>query len=185
MNYNEAVKKVLQFFQDEDRDTVTMKEVSNIIGAESTISSRKYVNRMISEGVLSVGKSFLIRNDHVYRLAHGYEVCIKRYSEETEIFPEEWNAYLKIDNEMRNDGFAEVTNPIGESLRIEREGLSLWTEHPENLSVWFDCCDGKIIVKNPDQEAKIKMYSIAKELGAVVEGENGECYGEDGLIVQG
>lgn len=184
MDYKTVVKKVFQFFKEEGRETITMKQISNIIGVQRTIESRKYVNKMIAEGLLSVGKSYYIRNDHVYRMLHGYEVGIIKEVEDGRISLDEWIGYLDTDNELRNDGFAELTNPLGEHKRLENKGLSLWTVHPDNLTVWFDYSDGKIIVKNPDQEARIKMFKIAKYLGAVVQGQDGEFYGENGLMLR-
>jgi hypothetical protein len=183
MDYKMVVKKVFQFFKEEGRETITMKQISNIIGVETTIASRKYVNKMITEGLLSVGKSHFIRNDNVYRMLHGYEVGIIKEFEDGRIFLDEWIGYLDGDNELRHDGYAELTNPLGEHSRLENKGLSLWTEHPDNLTVWFDYCDGKIIVKNPDQEARIKMFKIAKYFGAIVKGQDGEFYGENGLML--
>jgi hypothetical protein len=184
MDYKVVVKKVFQFFKEEGRETITMQQISRVIGVETAIASRKYANKMIAEGLLSVSKSHFIRNDHVYRMLHGYTVGIIRKVEDARISLDEWIGYLDTDDELRHDGFAELTNPLGEHIRLENKGLSLWTEHPDDLTVWFDYFDGKIIVKNPDQGARIKMFRIAKHFEAVVKGQDGECYGENGLILR-
>lgn len=49
---------------------------------------------------------------------------------------------------------------------------------------WFDYRDGCIVVKNPDEEIRRKMYFIASALGALVQGDEGERYDESGSEVR-
>jgi hypothetical protein len=183
MKYEDVVNKVFHYFSNEHRKTITLNDIANMIGVEKRVASKKYVRKMIKEGLLDVGISYLLRNDNVFRLLHGYQVNIVKETGKGKIELTDWLNYANRDNEMRLDGFAEATNPLGEHVKIENEGITLWLAHPENWSVWFDYRDGKIIVKNPDQESRMKMIDIAKKLGAVVKGEDGEYYGDDGLRV--
>jgi hypothetical protein len=64
----------------------------------------------------------------------GYDVHITRkqnWSDEAgpEIPLSEWIAVVAADPEMRLDGFAETRVGGGAILRIEREGLSVWTAY--------------------------------------------------------
>jgi hypothetical protein len=115
----------------------------------------------------------------------GYDVHITRAEEwfESEANPislDEWLAYVVNDSEMRHDGFAEATTSKGETLRIEADGLSVWTAysgHGKNGNMaWFYWSDGQVQVKNPDDEILGKMRAIATQLGAHVIGDEGEHY---------
>ncbi|UPG91504.1 hypothetical protein L2Y96_06975 [Luteibacter aegosomaticola] len=119
----------------------------------------------------------------------GYDVHITR---KTEWFDEEgptisideWKAYIASDPEIRLDGFAEAIVGGGAVLRIEQEGLAVWTGYSnrEN-SVWIGPGSGGITVKNPDEEILRKMFEIALALDARVIGDEGEEYGADGTVV--
>lgn len=94
----------------------------------------------------------------------------------------EWKVFLEGDTEMRLDNFAEVTTTSGETIRIESEGLSVWTKYSgngiEGNFAWFDYREGNIVCKNPDNEIIKKMLSIASQLNAKVQGDDGELYEE-------
>ena len=117
----------------------------------------------------------------------GYEVHITRAKQWIEsgqapISLREWLAYMKTDPEFRLDGFAEATTPQGETIQTESEGLAVWTAYSkhgvgENMA-WFGFSEDQIIVKNPDEEILRKMMQIGKALGAKVQGDDGEEYGE-------
>ncbi|WP_186764622.1 hypothetical protein [Comamonas flocculans] len=122
----------------------------------------------------------------------GYEVHITRKQDPLVkdgpvISMEDWDAYLSCDADMRLDGYAEVNIQGGEALRMEAEGLAVWTAysgHDVNGNMawfYFDC--GAITVRNPDAEIFRKMFSIAQALDARVLGEEGEEYGEDGTML--
>ncbi len=88
----------------------------------------------------------------------GYDVHITRkkfwFDEINEdIAQEEWIELVIEDSEMRLDKFAETSLSNGQILRVESEGLAVWTsysKHAENESMaWFDYFNGRIAVKNP------------------------------------
>jgi hypothetical protein len=117
--------------------------------------------------------------------AMGYDVHITRANEwfnsaSTPITLEEWLTLVERDPEMRHDGFAEATTPKGETLRVEAEGLCVWTAysgHGVNGNMaWFSWFDGNVSVKNPDSEILQKMRRLAQQLGARVVGDEGEHY---------
>ncbi|MES9948589.1 MAG: hypothetical protein ABW118_06515 [Candidatus Thiodiazotropha sp.] len=118
----------------------------------------------------------------------GYDLHITRkaewFEEEgDEITLDEWCDFVNSSADMRLDGYAEAETPDG-VLRIESEGLSVWTGYSGNEKdgnmAWFDYFEGNIKVKNPDSEIIKKMYQIAQSLNAKVQGEECEVYGEDG-----
>lgn len=102
-------------------------------------------------------------------------------SSNTPIALDRWLQYVESDPDMRLDGYAEASTPDG-TLRYENEGLAVWTTfsgHDVNGNrAWFDYRDGRIVVKNPDDEILTKMISIANALGANVIGDEGERYPE-------
>jgi len=115
----------------------------------------------------------------------GYDVHITRADEWTEsesqpITLAEWLAYVDSDPEMRLDGAVEITTPTGETVRFENEGLAVWCAYSghgvQGNMAWFAYRDGRIVVKNPDEEIRRKMYSIALKFGANVQGDEGERY---------
>jgi hypothetical protein len=92
----------------------------------------------------------------------------------------EWADYLKVDNEIRSDNFAEATTQNGEHVRVETQGMSVWTKYSKDgvgdNHAWFWPNNGNILVKNPDIEIRNKMIDIAKQLNAKVQGDDGEIY---------
>ncbi len=95
---------------------------------------------------------------------------------------DEWAAYVRSDPEMRLDGAAEATTTTGETLRVDRPGLAVWVAYSRagvgGNQAWFDCAADHIVVKSPDEEIIAKMRSIARHLGARVQGDDGEYYDE-------
>jgi hypothetical protein len=69
----------------------------------------------------------------------------------------------------------------GEVIKLENEGLSLWT-NPENGDMtYFTYRDGRISVKSPSDgklqyQVLRKMKQLAEELEANVQGDDGEFY---------
>jgi hypothetical protein len=116
----------------------------------------------------------------------GYDVHITRRQNWSDpsgpvISLAEWVAVVESDPEMRLDGYAETRVPDG-VLRIEREGLAVWTAQrnkPGNI-VWFYFFEGNVAVKNPDPEILKKMWSLARRLDASVQGDEGELYDASG-----
>ena len=98
---------------------------------------------------------------------------------------QDWLEYVDSDSDLRHDGFAESTLDDGKVLRIEQEGLCVWAAYSGGKA-GCDVCwlswsqSGNIDAKNPDQEIREKMWSIAQRLGAKVQGDDGELYGPDG-----
>src|SRR5712692_9914940 len=88
---------------------------------------------------------------------------------------------------MRLDGYAGAR--VGESqvLRADSEGLSVWTAYSgyerDGNTAWFSLSHGNIVVKNPDPEILRKMYGIAQQLSARVQGEDGELYDSQGTCL--
>ncbi len=121
----------------------------------------------------------------------GYDVHITRkenwFDEEgPSISLEEWISLVGADPGMLLEGFAEAATPSGEKIRVESEGLSVWTAYSghgkDGNMAWFDLRAGCVVVKNPDEEILKKMYEIARRLGAKVQGDDGEVYGSDGNL---
>jgi prepilin-type processing-associated H-X9-DG protein len=119
----------------------------------------------------------------------GYDVHITRkqnWFDENgpEISLDEWIAVVMTDKETRLDGYAEAKLRDGSVLRMERDGLAVWTaysRHGENGNMaWFDFRRGNAIVKNPDREILQKMWSLAQKLSAKVQGDDGEFYDASG-----
>ncbi|MGB3007882.1 MAG: hypothetical protein WBC06_15315 [Chitinophagaceae bacterium] len=116
----------------------------------------------------------------------GYELHITRKAnwfdedDSRQISFDEWTQILVDDKEMRLDGFAEVATTNGDTIKVESEGLSIWTKYSGNglngNYAWFDYSLGRIVCKNPDDEIISKMLDIAKRLNAKVQGDEGEIY---------
>lgn len=100
---------------------------------------------------------------------------------------QEWKDHVASDSTMRLDGFAEFVSPEGWSLRTVEDGIAVWTAYSghgkDGNMAWFSHDDGRVVVKNPDEEIVAKMFDIAEALGAKLIGEEGERYGRDGSIV--
>ncbi|MFN8443118.1 MAG: hypothetical protein U0175_20255 [Caldilineaceae bacterium] len=115
----------------------------------------------------------------------GYELHITRAdswleSESAPITLEEWRDYVATDPQMRMEGFAEANVADGSRLRYEHDGLAVWIaysghDHEGNMA-WFNHQEGRIVVKNPDEEIIAKMRIIAAALNAKVFGDDGESY---------
>jgi hypothetical protein len=110
----------------------------------------------------------------------GYDVRITRKTDSSdkegeEISLQEWLDVVEADKEFRREGFAETPTPGG-SVRIQGDGLAVWTARSGKHQVWFDYWRGRVVVKNPDEETIGKMCRVAEALGAYVQGEEGELY---------
>jgi hypothetical protein len=123
----------------------------------------------------------------------GYDVHITRKpnwfdSAGPEILLAEWIAVVESDPEMRLDGYAETRVDNGKMLRLEHDGLSVWiaySGHENNGNMaWFDFRRGNVVVKNPDSEMLMKMWSLAQRLFARVQGDEGELYDASGNVIR-
>ena len=121
----------------------------------------------------------------------GYDIHITRktnwFEEEHKIGRDEWQVVVAADDEMRLDGYAEAKVGGGAVLRIESEGLAVWTAYSGHAAngnmAWFDFRGGDVVVKNPDAEILTKMWEISQKLGARVQGDDGELYGANGSVI--
>jgi hypothetical protein len=121
----------------------------------------------------------------------GYEIHITRkenwFDDEPKISLDEWKSYIASDPEMRLDGYAEAALPSGNVLRVESDGLSVWTAYSKHGvdggMAWFDFRTGNLVVKNPDSEILAKMWMIAEKLQARVQGDEGEIYDANGNVI--
>ncbi|QWT21901.1 hypothetical protein KPL74_07810 [Bacillus sp. NP157] len=148
------------------------------------------LNRIARE---AAGALFLRPFDSLRGLTMGYDVHITRkkdwFDEQgPEISLDEWKDYVASDPEMRLDGVAEATVGGGHVLRVEQDGLAVWTGfagHGVNGNMaWFSPAAGGIVVKNPDVQILQKMFAVAQALGAQVVGDEGEQYGLDGDVIE-
>ena len=124
----------------------------------------------------------------------GYEVHITRRQHwagsdsGSAITLQEWKDYIASDPEMRLDGFAEATTPAGETIRLELDGMAVWTAYSEDgvggNHAWIYHSGDCIEAKNPDEEILQKLHRIATMLGAKVQGDEGECYDSDGNMIE-
>ena len=83
------------------------------------------------------------------------------------------------------DNVTEMDRQAGEILkRLEADGLSVWTAYSghevDGNMAWFSWHEGDICVKNPDEEIRRKMYAMAQNFSARVQGDEGESYDENG-----
>ena len=122
----------------------------------------------------------------------GYDVHITRKEDWFDedgpaIGIDEWLSLVNQDSEMRLDGCAEARTAEGPVLRIDSPGLAVWTRYSgheeDGNKAWFDYHDGLITVKNPDQEILSKMGLLAQQLSATVQGDEGERYDQNGLVI--
>jgi hypothetical protein len=122
----------------------------------------------------------------------GYDVHITRkehwFDENgSKIDLDEWKALILSDPEMRLDGYASAVVGGGRVLRVESEGLAVWTAYAKagvggNMA-WFDLRQGNVVVKNPDDAILRKMWQLAQRLGAKVQGDECEVYAADGSVI--
>jgi hypothetical protein len=61
---------------------------------------------------------------------------------------------------------------------IEISGMTEWVDPHTGSKTWLDHSKtiGTVSVGNPSQETLVKMFKVAKALGAIVQGDEGECY---------
>lgn len=116
----------------------------------------------------------------------GYDVYITRqdnwYDQDDtkRISLEEWLNYVATEADIRLDNYAEANVSNGETIRLEADGLSVWTAYSGNgvgeNYAWLNYDSGNIVVKNPDEEIISKMVDISLKMEAKVQGDEGEIY---------
>jgi hypothetical protein len=101
----------------------------------------------------------------------GYDLHITRKGhwadEGPNISVDEWLAVVASDPEMRLDP-------------SNGPNFALWSRTDGAGDGWLDWNEGNIFTKNPDNAFIAKMAAIAKQLGAQVQGDEGERYDHDG-----
>lgn len=111
----------------------------------------------------------------------GYELNIKREDYNQKISKEQWTEYIKSDSQFEPIEELSVELSEGETLTISTPNTGLWKSDKGEVPFTFYEEYGEITVKSPDNWIIEKMISIANELNAVVEGEEGERYDENYL----
>lgn len=116
-----------------------------------------------------------------------YTVHIKRSKDSVcrdahHISLEEWLVYVSSDDEMRLLGEALIKTPKGDTIRYDAPGLTEWTDRQTGRKALFDHhrVGGKVSVANPSRETLVKMFTVAKVFGGVVQGDGGEYYDASG-----
>ena len=82
---------------------------------------------------------------------------------------EEWLKYVENDPELKLAGYNGAY-------------FALWSGKSGSAESWFDWSDGEVNTKNPDPAVIAKAIKIAADLGARVQGDEGEIYQPDGTI---
>src|SRR5688500_3851169 len=77
---------------------------------------------------------------------------------------EEWRSYVESDAELRMD------DSLGEHVAV-------WSGPSTEVS-WLAWTGGNLETKNPDEPLVRKMIAVAAALGAKVQGDDGERYGQ-------
>lgn len=98
----------------------------------------------------------------------GYDLHISRKEfwadgSSRKIEPEEWESYLKADPQVIQDS----SNSSGDFIA---------NIPGESFPLWYDSDLGEIFTKNPTDRAIKKLKEIARDLGARVQGDDGEFY---------
>jgi hypothetical protein len=104
---------------------------------------------------------------HITRAEHWAE------SERDPIAADEWLALIENGPELMIDP------------RNNGPYFALWVAHSvDGDHPWFDWFKGDIRTKYPDRKTLSKMLAIAKQLGATVQGDDGEVYSRPGDLAK-
>jgi hypothetical protein len=111
----------------------------------------------------------------------GYDLHITRAKDWTDaeqkpITLDEWKSGRAQDPEFEVTGLATAQVENGKILEYESEALAEWSGYSAKYTVWIDYCEGRIVVKNPDEEIIQKTKEVAQYLDAYVLGDEGELY---------
>jgi hypothetical protein len=109
---------------------------------------------------------------HIIRIKQG------AHEELHAITLDEWLAYVSSDEEMHLKGEAIFKGPKGETIKYDAPGMTEWVDPQTGSKALFDHSTpmGGVSVGNPSYETLVKMFKVAKALGAIVQGDEGECY---------
>lgn len=111
-----------------------------------------------------------------------YDVHIHRADDhfdaaENPISREDWEAWVARAPDFR---FSETDYVVFEyEDGKHKERLAVWTEHPNDEEFALYYYDGSVVTGNPDQHTIQRMVRIAADLGARLQGDDGEFYGPD------
>jgi hypothetical protein len=96
----------------------------------------------------------------------------------SEISRSEWLQVVDRAPDLRRGAdYTEATNPgTGEVIRINNLDLTEWLGHPSGQIVPLNYSRGEVTALNPDDATIERLKSLARTLGAHVEGEGGEHY---------
>lgn len=111
----------------------------------------------------------------------GYELNIKREDKSKKITKDEWANYINSNSDFEPIEERSASTKEGITLTISTPSAGLWKTEKHEVPFTFYESHGEITVKNPDNWIIEKMISMAQELNAVVEGEEGEIYDENYL----
>jgi hypothetical protein len=105
----------------------------------------------------------------------GYDLHITRRDHWSDtsgpmISENEWRDLITADPELSQDTETRCSMSDGEYV------FAAWNGRAGALGHYA----GEITATNPDQPLSAKMFQIARKLGAKVQGDDGEIYGEDG-----
>lgn len=93
----------------------------------------------------------------------------------------EWLAYVRSDQEMRLIGEANFKSSKGNTVQWDAPGMTEWIDPQTGRRTWFDHSIARgVSVGNPSREVVVKMFKVAKALGGVVQGDEGEYYDASG-----
>jgi len=111
----------------------------------------------------------------------GYELNIQREEENGLITKEEWITYINSDPEFERIEEFSASLGTDEILTVSTPNSGLWKTRKGEVPFTYYEKLGWISVKNPELWMIEKMISIAKNLNAEVQGEEGEKYDEEYL----
>jgi hypothetical protein len=109
---------------------------------------------------------------HIHRADDHFDAA------ENPIPREEWDAWVANAPDFHFSEADHVTFQYEDGERNER--LASWTEHPDGADFALYYYDGAIVAGNPDEHMIRRMVRIADDLGARLQGDDGEFYGSEG-----
>ncbi len=94
------------------------------------------------------------------------------------IVESEWNYLVANDPELEPKAEVSVTNPsTGEVIRMKAPGMVLWTSPTGRPLCMLRFSSGHISFRAPDDAVVMaKMFEVAGQLDARIQGEEGEWY---------
>jgi hypothetical protein len=109
---------------------------------------------------------------HIHRAENSFDAG------ESPIPREEWEKWVADAPDFHFDTESYVTFRYDDGER--NEYLAVWTGHPRGEEFALHYYDGTVTTGNPDEHLLRRMAEIAHDLGARLQGDDGEFYGLDG-----